>query len=70
LSFSIENPKNRQFEQLKVVIILREGKEVNNKVSEKKHDKEERSKTNETDHKIANNASPSSNVSDPVVAYK
>jgi len=37
-SYSIENPKNQQFEQLKAVMLLRGGKEVENKVSEKRKD--------------------------------
>ena len=51
-------------------MVLRKDKEVDNKVSEKKHNKEKRPKTNEIDHEIENNSSPSSNSSDPVVAYK
>ena len=51
-------------------MILRGGKEVDNKVSEKKHDKEERSKTNGTDHEIENRASPSPNISYPIMAHK
>jgi len=70
LSYSIENPKNQQFEQLKAIMILRGVKEVDNKVSKKKHDKEERSKTSETDHEIENNASPSSNMFDSIMAHK
>ena len=33
-SYSIQNPKNQQFEQLKAVTIRRGGKEIDNKVSE------------------------------------
>ena len=35
LSHSIQNPKGQQFEQLKAVMVLRSGKEVDNKVGEK-----------------------------------
>jgi len=51
-SHSIQNPKGQQFEQLKVIMVLRSGKEVNNKVGEKEHDKEERPKTIDCDLEI------------------
>ena len=51
-SYPIENPKNQQFEQLTAIMVLKGGKEVENKVSEKKHDKKERLKTNEIDYEI------------------
>jgi len=51
-------------------MVLRGGKEVDSKVSEKKYDKEERARTNETDCQIESDSSPSSNVSDPVRPYK
>jgi len=53
-------------------MVLRSGKEVDNKVSEKKHDKDEGLKTMESDHKIdkENDPSPSAVVSDPIVMYE
>jgi len=48
-------------------MVLRSGKEINNKESEKEHDKEERLKTTENDLEIEkeNKSSPSLVVSDP-----
>jgi len=68
----IQNPKGQQFEQLKAVMFLRSGKEVDNKVSEKKHNKDERLETMESDIEIEkeNDPSPSSIVSDPIVTYE
>ena len=51
-------------------MVLRGGKEVDNKVSEKKHDNKERPKTNETECEIESDSPPSSNVFDPVGTYK
>jgi len=53
-------------------MVLRSGKEVDNKVSVKEHDTEERLKTIESDFesKKENDPSPSSVVSDPSVTYK
>ena len=53
-------------------MVLRSGKEVNNKVSEKKHDKKERLKTIESDFESEkeNVASPSLVVFDSIVTYK
>ena len=53
-------------------MILRSGKEINNKVNEKEHDKEKRLKTTESDieFKKDNDSSPSPIVSHPIVAYK
>ena len=68
----IQNPKGQQFEQLKAVMVLRSGKEVDNKVSEKKYDKDEGLKTMESDLEIEkeNNLSPSPVVPDPIVTYE
>jgi len=54
------------------VIVLRSGKKVDNKVSEKEHNKEERLKTMESDLEIEkkNNPFPSPVVFDPTVTYK
>jgi len=41
LSYPIENPESQQFEQLKDAMALSRGKETDNKVSEKKHNKKE-----------------------------
>ena len=53
-------------------MVLRNGKEVDNKVNEKKHDKDEGLKTMESDFEIKkeNDPSPSPVVSDPIVAYE
>ena len=53
-------------------MVLRSGKEVDNKVSEKEPDKEERLKTMESDLEIEKENDPSSSllVSDPTVTYK
>ena len=51
-SHPIQNSKGQQFEQLKAVMVLRSGKEVDNKASEKKHDKDERLGTMESDLEI------------------
>ena len=71
-SHPIQNPKGQQFEQLKAVMVLRSGKEVDNKVSEKKHDKDERLETIESDIEIEkeNDPSPSSVMSNPIVTYE
>ena len=50
-------------------MVLGEGKEVDNKVSEKKYDKDQRPKTNDADQEIKHDSSRSSNVSDPNVTY-
>jgi len=50
-------------------MVIRGGKEVDNKVSDKKYDKEERPKTNESDHKIENDSSPSSIMSFPPLSH-
>ena len=63
-SHPIQNSKRQQFEQLKAIMVLRSGKEVDNKVTEKKHDKKERLKT------LENNPSPSPIVFDSSVTYK
>jgi len=49
-------------------MVLRGGKEVDNKVGEKEHDKEERPKTIESDTKIEKetNLSPSPTIFDPL----
>ena len=51
---------------------FRSGKEVENKVSEKEHDKEERVKTIGSDFEIKNENDPfpSPVVSGPIVTYK
>jgi len=61
LSHPIQNPKSLQFEKLEDVIVLGSGKEVDNNVNEKEHDKEERLKTIESDLKTEkeNDLSPS-----------
>ena len=71
-SHLIQNPKGQQFEQLKAVMVLRSGKEVDNKVSEKEHGKEERLKTMESDleSEKENKSSPSPVVLDPTMTYK
>ena len=71
-SHSIQNPKGQQFEQLKAVMVLRSGKEVDNKVDKKEYDKEERPETLESDLEIEkeNDLSSSPVVSDPIVLYK
>ena len=71
-SHPIQKPKGQQFEQLKAVMVLRSGKEVDNKVSEKKHDKDERPKTMESDLEITKENDPSSSpiVSDRTVTYE
>ena len=53
-------------------MVLRSGKEVDNKVSEKKHDKDERLKTMESDLEIEkeNDLSPSPVLSNPIVTYE
>ena len=53
-------------------MVLRNGKEVDNKVSEKKHDKDERPETIESDFEIVkeNDPSPSLAVSDHTVTYE
>ena len=71
-SHSVQNPKGQQFEQLKAVMVLRSGKEVDNKVGEKEHDKQERCEATDSNPEIEkeNNLSPSPAVSDPIVPYK
>jgi len=71
-SLPIQNPKGQQFEQLKVVMVLRSGKEVENKVSENEHNKEKRLKTMESDLEFEkeNDTSSSLVMSDPTVLYK
>jgi len=53
-------------------MVLKIGKEVDNKVGEKEHDKEEKHETIESDPEIEkeNNLSPSPIVSGPIVPYK
>ena len=51
-SHPIQKLKGQQFEQLKAIMVLRSGKEVDNRVSEKKHDKDERLETMESDLEI------------------
>ena len=53
-------------------MVLRSGKEVDNKVGKKEHDKEERPETLESDLEIEkeNDLSSSPVVSDPIVLYK
>jgi len=53
-------------------MVLWSGKEVDTKVSEKKHDKDEGLKTMESDREIEkkNDPSPSPVVSDPIVTYE
>ena len=53
-------------------MVPRSGKEVDNKVGEKEHDKEERPETIESDLEIEkeNNLSPSPTVSDLIIPYK
>jgi len=51
-------------------MVLREGKEADNKVSEKKHDEKERPMTNETDCKIESDSPAPSNVFNPFGMYK
>ena len=53
-------------------MVLRSGEEVDNKVSEKKHDKDKRLKIMESDLEIEkeNDPSPFPAISDPTVAYK
>ena len=51
-------------------MVLRGGKEVDNKVSETKHDGKERPKTNEIDCEIESDSAPPSNMSDPIGTYK
>ena len=53
-------------------MVLRNGKKVDNKVSENEHNKEERLKTIESDFKIEkeNDPSASPTVSDPTMTYK
>jgi len=53
-------------------MVLKSGKEVDNKVSEKEHDKEERLKTIESDldTEKENDPSPCPFVSDPTMTYK
>ena len=68
----MQNPKGQQFEQLKVVMVLRSGEKVDNNVSEKEHDKKERLKTLESDleSEKKNDPSPSPAVFDSSVTYK
>jgi len=72
LSNPIQNPKGQQFVQLKAIMVLRSGKEVDNKVSEKEHDKKERLKTLESglESEKKNDPSPSPVVFDSSVIYK
>ena len=51
-------------------MVLREGKEVDNKLSERNYDREERPRTNEIDCKIESDSPPPSNVCDPVGTHK
>jgi len=53
-------------------MVLRSSKKINNKVSEKKRDKDERLETMESDIEIEkeNDPSPSSVMSDPIVTYE
>jgi len=57
---------------LKVVVVLKGGKEVNNKVAKKEHNKDEGSKTikSNLETKKENDPSPSLIMSDPTVTYK
>ena len=57
---------------MKAVTVLRSGKEVDNKVSEKKHDKDEGLMTMESNLEIEKENDPSSFpiVSDPIVTYE
>ena len=48
-------------------MVLRSGKELDNKMSKKEHDKEKRLKSMESD---LNNPSPSPDMSDPNLTYK
>ena len=49
LNYLTQNPKGQQFEQLEAMMVFRSSKEVDNKVSEKEHDKEKRCHTMESD---------------------
>ena len=51
-------------------MVLTSGKEVDNKMSEKEHDEEERLKTMESDLESANEPSPSPVVLDPTMTYE
>jgi len=53
-------------------MVLRTGREVDNKVGEKERDKEERPETLESDLEIEKENDPSSSpvVSDPIILYK
>jgi len=54
-------------------MVLKSGKEVDNKINEEKeHDKEERPNANESDHEIEkeNDSSPSPIVFNLIVTYK
>ena len=51
-------------------MILRGDKKLDNRVSEKKHAKGERPKTNEADHEIENASSSSYSESNPIVTFK
>jgi len=68
----MHNPKRQQFEQLKGLMVLRSGKEVDNKVSKKEYDKEEGVKTIWTHLKTEkdNDRSPIPIMLDPTVTYK
>lgn len=71
-SHPIQNPKGQQFEQLKVVMVVMSDKEVDNKVSEKEHDREEKLKIMKSDLEFEkeNDPSPSPIVSNPTMTYK
>jgi len=72
LSHPVHSRRGQQFEQLKAIMVLRNGKAIENKVSEKEHDKEERLKTMESDLEIKreNDPTPSHVMSNTTMTYK
>jgi len=70
-SHPIQKLKGQQFEQLKAIMVLRRGKEVDNKVSEKEHDKKGlKTLESDLDSEKENDPSPSPVVFNSSVTYK